>query len=61
MLRSWPKERLMTKKKQMAKKVGKNEEDQPAIHGSWPDPESREEISHTEAEIDTGKHSKNPD
>ena len=51
----------MTKKKQAAKKVGKNEQDQPAIHGSWPDPQSREEISHTEAETDTGKHSKNPD
>jgi hypothetical protein len=31
------------------------------IRGPWPDPQSREEISHREAESDAGKHSKNPD
>jgi hypothetical protein len=52
----------MTAKKQTAKKAGKNQKDKPApAQGSWPDPKSREEISHAEAEIDTGKHSKNPD
>jgi hypothetical protein len=29
--------------------------------GPWPDPHSREEISHADAEIDAGKHSKNKD
>jgi hypothetical protein len=51
----------MAKKKQAAKKVGKNQQEQPAIRGSWPDPRSREEISHSDAETDVGKHSKNPD
>ncbi len=55
-------EMLMTAKKQTSKKSGKNQKEKlAAVHGSWPDPKSREEISHAEAEIDTGKHSKNPD
>jgi hypothetical protein len=55
-------ETLMTGKKKQAKKTGKNPKEKPApVHGSWPDPQSREEISHAEAEIDAGKHSKNPD
>jgi hypothetical protein len=55
-------ETLMTAKKQPAKKAGKKQEEKRApVHGSWPDPQSREEISHAAAEIDAGKHSKNPD
>jgi hypothetical protein len=55
-------ETLMTAKKQPAKKAGKKQEEKRApVHGSWPDPQSREEISHAAAEIDASKHSKNPD
>ena len=55
-------ETLMTGKKQPAKKADKNKKEKRSpVQGSWPDPQSREEISHAEAEIDTGKHSKNPD
>jgi len=53
---------LMTEKKQRAKKADKKQKEKRAPpHGSWPDPQSREEISHAEAEVDAGKHSKNPD
>jgi hypothetical protein len=52
----------MTKKKQAIKRPDKTQKDKPSpVQGSWPDPQSREEIAHAEAEIDTGKHSKNPD
>jgi hypothetical protein len=51
----------MTGKKQPAKKADKNKKKRAPVQGSWPDPQSREEISHAEAEIDTGKHSKNAD
>ncbi len=52
----------MTGKKQLAKKADKIQREKSApVQGSWPDPKSREKISQAEAEIDTGKHSKNPD
>ena len=52
----------MIEKKQPAKKADKKQKEKHAtLHGSWPDPQSREEISHAAAEIDAGKHSKNPD
>jgi hypothetical protein len=53
----------MTKKSEAAKKIPtKRSKDESApIRGPWPDPHSREEISHTDAEIDAGKHSKNQD
>jgi len=36
----------MTEKKQPSKKSGKKQEEKRApVHGSWPDPQSREEIS----------------
>ena len=52
----------MTEKNKCQKKTSKKRgEKRPPVRGSWPDPQSREEISHAEAEVDAGKHSKNPD
>jgi hypothetical protein len=52
----------MTRTKQAEKDAGKKQKEKPVpAHGSWPDPQSREEISQAEAAIDAGKHSKNPD
>ena len=52
----------MTANKQPSNKASKKQEEKcTPIHGSWPDPQSREEISHAEAEVDAGKHSKNPE
>jgi hypothetical protein len=52
----------MIGKRQPAKKVEKIQKEKHApVRGSWPDSNAREEISQAESEIDTGKHSKNPD
>jgi hypothetical protein len=53
----------MTKKRESTEKppATPSKDESVPIRGPWPDPHSREEISHTEAEIDAGKHSKNQD
>jgi hypothetical protein len=52
----------MIRKSETKKIPAKRSKDKAApMVGPWPDPHSREEISHTDAEIDAGKHSKNKD
>jgi hypothetical protein len=57
-----PKEASMTTKRYPKKRPAKSGKDDPVpVRGPWPDPRSREEISHGDAESDAGKHVKNPD
>jgi hypothetical protein len=52
----------MTRKREAKKIPAKRTKDKAIpLGGPWPDPHSREEISHADAEIDAGKHSKNKD
>ena len=52
----------MTTKRYPKKKPAKSGKDDPVpVRGPWPDPQSRGEISHGDAESDAGKHVKNPD
>ena len=56
------KEASMTTKRYPKKRPAKSGKDDPVpVRGPWPDPRSREEISHGDAESDAGKHVKNPD